>query len=350
MKKNRLIALVLIIITLAMLLSGCGNSTGTATSANKTAQETSTRAIRTNANNSVVLATPANVKELPGDQERFNSYVYSVDKLKEKYNDVIVLDARKQEEYDKGHLPNAVRAHWTDWSNVSVKQDSGNWAVIYSNDKLAELLGKLGIDGTKPVVIYADTQNGWGEEGRQLWTFREFGLTNTYILNGGIKAWKDAGGEITKATPNIKAVTVPKPNPNSDLFASTEYLAERLGKVNILDTREDEEFAGTKNYGEKTKGRVPGSKHIWFKDFYHADGTLLTPAETRARVEALGYKTDDEVVLYCTGGIRSGFTTMALQIAGYTKARNYNASFSGWTGTNQKIDNSILKELDTYNK
>jgi len=350
MKKNRLIAVVLIIMSLLTFLAGCGSNTAKSVSTNTVTQENKlTREIRTNANNSPVLPVPTNVKELPEDQERFDSYVYSIEKLNENYNDVVVLDARTKEEYDKGHLPNAVRAHWTDWSDVTDKQDSGKWAVIFSNEKLAELFGKLGIDGTKPVVIYTDTQNGWGEEGRQLWTFRVFGLTNTYILNGGIKAWKDAGGEITKDAPVVKAVAAPKPNPNPDLFASTEYLAERLGKVNILDTREDEEFAGTKNYGEKTNGRIPDAKQIWFKDFYHADGTLLTPAETRARVETLGYKTDDEVVLYCTGGIRSGFTTVLLQIAGYTKARNYNGSFSAWAGTEQKIDKSILKELPVYN-
>ncbi|MEQ8154126.1 MAG: rhodanese-like domain-containing protein [Clostridiaceae bacterium] len=357
MKKNKVVAWVLAGITVTGLTVGAlyagyshfygKGKTASAQTATVT-EDGSKRAIRTDGNNSAVLAAPTNVKELPGDQERFDSYVYSVEKLKKEYNNVIVLDARPQAEYDKGHLPNAVRATWQEWSNVSVKQDSGEWAVIDSNDKLSELFGNLGIDGTKPVVIYTDTQAGWGEEGRQLWTFRVFGLTNTYILNGGIKAWKEAGGEITKEKTNVKAVTGPKANPNPDLFASTSYLAERLGKANILDTREDEEFAGTKNYGEKTNGRIPDSKHIWFKDFYNADGTLLTPAQIRARVEALGYKTDDEVVLYCTGGIRSGFTTIALQIAGYTKARNYNGSFSAWTGTNQKIDSSVLKELDTY--
>jgi len=344
MKKNRIIALALVFIMMLSLATGCGKKETVVSG------DGATRTIRTDDNNSTVLAAPTDVKELDGDQALFDSYVYSVDKLKENYDEVIVLDARTKEEYDKGHLPNAVRAQWQEWSNVEVKQDSGEWAVIQSYDKLSEFFGKLGIDGTKAVVIYTDTQAGWGEEGRQLWTFRVFGLTNTYILNGGIKAWKDAGGKVTTDATNIVAVTGPTANPNEDLFADTEYLAGKIDSVNILDTREDAEFAGTKNYGEKTNGRVPNSKHIWFKDFYNADGTLLTPAQIRARVEALGYTTDKEVVLYCTGGIRSGFSTIVLQLAGYTKARNYNASFSGWAGTDQTIDKTVLKELVTYSK
>lgn len=306
------------------------------------------RTIRTADNNSQVLPAPKDYKVKSQDQATYDSYVYSVEKLKDNYKDVIVLDARSKEEYDKGHLPNAVRATWLEWSNVGVAQDSGNWAHIKPYNELSKIFGNLGIDGTKPVVIYTDTQAGWGEEGRQLWTFRVFGLKDTYILNGGIKAWKDAGGEISKEATKITPVKGPTANPDESLIVETDYLAANLNKVNILDTREDAEYAGTKNYGEKTNGRIPNSKHIWFKDFYNADGTLLSSAQIRDRVEALGYGTDEEVILYCTGGIRSGFTTIVLRAAGYTKARNYNVSFSAWAGTGQKIDTKVLSELKVY--
>lgn len=342
MKGKRLLAVLLLFVIVVSSVTACGKK------ASKVSSNGETRTIRTADNNSKVLEAPTDVKEKDGDQKLFDSYVYSVDKLKADYDNVIVLDARTQEEYDKGHLPNAVRATWQEWSNVDVAQDSGKWAHIKSYNELSKIFGKLGIDGTKPVVIYTDTQAGWGEEGRQLWTFRVFGLTNTYILNGGIKAWKDAGGDISKKASNITPVTGPTTNPDESLIVETDYVAANLDKVNILDAREDAEFAGTKNYGEKSNGRIPNSKHIWFKDLYNADGTLLTPAQIRARVEALGYKPDDEVLVYCTGGIRSGFTTIILRAAGYTKSRNYNLSFSAWAGTGQTIDSKKLTKLEVY--
>jgi hypothetical protein len=36
-----------------------------------------------------------------------------------------------------------------------------------------------------------------------------------------------------------------------------------------------------------------------------------------------------------------------LQAAGYENARNYNASFSGWAGTKQKIDQEVYTTLPT---
>ena len=40
-------------------------------------------------------------KSLPGDRERFDSYVYSIEKLKKNYNNVIVLDGRTKDEYKR---------------------------------------------------------------------------------------------------------------------------------------------------------------------------------------------------------------------------------------------------------
>lgn len=346
MNKKKLIPVILIILVVIIAtvigFITFGNRGSVIDSDNKT------RSIRTGDNNAQVLSAPKDVKELAGDKKLFDSYVYSAEKLKAVYDEVIVLDARSKEAYDKGHLPNAVRATWQEWSDVKVKQDSGNWAHIKPFAELSKIFGDLGIDGSKPVVIYTDTQAGWGEEGRQLWTLRVFGLTNTYILNGGIKAWQDAGGEISKDETKIVAVAGPTAKPDESLIVETEYVAANLDKVNILDAREDGEYAGKKNYGEKTNGRIPNSKHVWFKDFYNGDGTLLSPAQIRARVEALGYGTDEEVIVYCTGGIRSGFTTIALRAAGYTKARNYNVSFSAWAGTDQAIDSEVFNNLKLY--
>ncbi|KAF1084027.1 Thiosulfate sulfurtransferase [Sporotomaculum syntrophicum] len=339
MKRLRIIGLIIVVALLLGILAGCATSN----SVKEEVISDGERVIRTSAE--AAPLAPIEGKELAGDQERFDSYVYSVEKLKANYKNVVVLDARTKEEYDKGHLPGAVQAHWRDWSNVQVKQGEKGWAQILPNEVLKEKFGALGIDGTKPVVIYNDPLVGWGEEGRQLWTFRVFGLENTFILNGGIKAWTAAGGGVTKDTAVVKAVTGPEPNPNPELFASLDYLKGKLGKVNILDVREDEEYAGTKVYGEKQPGRIPGVQHIWFKDFYNADGTLQSPAQIRGRVESVGYMPQDEVILYCTGGIRSGFATMALQIAGYEKARNYNNSFSEWVGTGQEIDTEVYKEI-----
>lgn len=304
------------------------------------------RKSRINTGDGDFLPVPVDVNVGAEDQSRFDSYVWCIEKLKENNNDnVIVLDARTKREYDIEHLPGAVQAHWTEWSNVGIPQGAGTWAVVYDNDKLPNIFASLGIDGSKPVVVYNDPLAGWGEEGRQLWSLRVAGIADSYILNGGLSAWKSNGNPVTADTTKINAVTPPLLKRDENIFASTDYLLENFERINILDVREDDEFAALKNYGEKALGRIPGAKQIWFKDFYYADGTILTPAEIRARIEQAGINTDQEIVTYCTGGIRSGFAAIILKIAGYQKVRNYNASFSGWAGTGQKIDYEVYEKL-----
>lgn len=304
-----------------------------------------TREIRRNADGGDLLPVPVDVNVDPEDQSRFDSYVWSIEKLKENYDNVIVLDARSKLEYDLEHLPDAVQAHWTEWSDVAVLQDAGTWAVVYDNDKLANIFASLGIDGSKPVVVYNDPLAGWGEEGRQLWSLRVAGIADSYILNGGLSAWKAKGYPVTADATEIKAVTPAVFKRNENIFAHTDYLIDNFERISLLDVREDDEFAALKNYGEKALGRIPDARQIWFKDFYRADGTILTPAEIRARIEQAGINTGQEIITYCTGGIRSGFAAIILKIAGYSKVRNYNASFSGWAGTGQKTDYEVYEKL-----
>lgn len=284
-------------------------------------------------------------KLLPDDKERFDSSVVSAGWLKQHYVDVVIIDARKNDAYLKGHIPGAVNAFWTYWVNTTVSQGEPGWALIVSKEQLAEKIGALGIDGTKPVVIYIDPLTGWGEDGHALWVLQSYGIPDVKILNGGIKSWIGAGGEISKDKPEIKAVKAPTPVKRiGTLSISTSSVEHNIESIKLLDVREDREFAGLKVYGEKHKGRIPGARHIWFKDFLNADGTLQSPAQIRARVEEAGFSINDEIVAYCTGGIRSGFATVVLRIAGFAKAKNYNGSFSEWTGTGKPVDVSKIQK------
>lgn len=45
------------------------------------------------------------------------------------------------------------------------KPGDKGWGTLLPKDDLAKKIGALGIDGSKPVVVYADPK-GWGEDGR----------------------------------------------------------------------------------------------------------------------------------------------------------------------------------------
>lgn len=117
----------------------------------------------------------------------------------------------------------------------------------------------------------------------------------------------------------------------------------KLKTAVLLDTRSTEEFKGTtnrrENYkGEKVLGRIPGAISLPYSNLYKPDGTLKSIKDIVAIMDKLGVKKEDEIITYCTVGIRSGFTAEILRMCGYENAKNYNASFSEWVGLGNEYE------------
>ncbi len=128
----------------------------------------------------------------------FNTYFVSSEWLNDNMDSVIVLDARGQETYDKGHVPGARVLTWQSLSRMDVEFASETWGTLKGADALGQAISELGLSADSEVIVYSDTQNGWGEDGRIMWTLQAAGIENVRMLDGGYKGWKDAGYDITK--------------------------------------------------------------------------------------------------------------------------------------------------------
>lgn len=264
------------------------------------------------------------------------SYYVTAAWLHENQDNVVIVDANGDKAYKAGHIPGAVNITWQSLSNMSVKQGEPGWGVVLGQEELAKKLGEFGIDGSKDIVVYNDPK-GLGEEGRVLWMLRIAGLENSKMLYGGIPAWKEAGYEVTTEATAVTAVPFTITNYDSDRIATTEFVKENQKTLKLLDTRSPEEYNGETTHGENYKGKdalghIEGAVHLHYADLYNVDGTPKSIADLKATFEGLGLKPEDEIVTYCTVGIRSGFTAEMLRMCGYSKAKNYNASFSEWAG------------------
>lgn len=304
-RKNKrfIVCLVIVGVLLSFFAAGCGGKT------------TST-------------APPKDVKPL--DKDMASYYVDSA-WLKDNLNKVVVLDARADKEYKEGHIPGAINVTWQSLSNMTPKQGEAGWGVVLPQEELAKKIGSLGIDGSKPVIIYNDPK-GLGEEGRVLWMLRIAGLKDTRMLNGGIPAWKASGGETNKDVPAVSPVDFKITSPDNSLLATTEYIQSNMSKIKLVDARSTEEYTGKTNHGEKALGHIPGAISIPYNNAYNSDGTIKSIPELKEMFTKAGLNPGDDIVVYCTVGIRSGFLTEILRMCGYEKAKNYNASFSEWAG------------------
>ena len=263
-----------------------------------------------------------------------SKYIVSSDWLKEKLNKsgLLILDARGQETYDKGHIPGAIAVTWQGFANMQGAPGEANWGTVLEPKALSEKLSGLGISTDKEIVVYTNTVGGWGEDGRLVWMLRRAGFDNVKLLDGGFNVWSAKGYEVSKEKVTVTAATVEIKELDNKTNITTEELNSKLGKVVIIDTREKEEYEGATKYGEARGGHIPGAINIPFKSFLNADGTLKAATEIEGILATNGIKKEDEIVTYCTAGIRSAHMQLILDVLGYSNSKNYDASFYEWSG------------------
>lgn len=104
---------------------------------------------------------------------------------------------------------------------------------------------------------------------------------------------------------------------------AVEELADRLGKVPILDVRTPEEYDGSRGkVCDPRHGHIPGARNF---DIYRLMD--MRPDEIGGE---LGLEPGAEVVAYCHGGSRSAIAVQILRALGYD-ARNYAGSWHEWS-------------------
>ncbi|MTI70028.1 MAG: sulfurtransferase [Firmicutes bacterium] len=263
-----------------------------------------------------------------------SDYIVSQDWLSENLDndEVLILDARGAKAYKKGHIPGAISVTWQEFSNMNGKPGERGWGVVLDSKKLSEKLSNIGVTEDKEIIVYSDTQNGWGEDGRFVWMFKMAGIDNAKMLDGGFNYWEANDYKLSE-----KVVTKEKSNfnvkkLNNEYTIDTDTLSNKLEEVVVLDSRALDEYNGAVKYGEKRGGHIPNAKLLSFKSLVNEDGTFKSENDLEKIFNDAGLKKDDEIVTYCTAGIRSAHLAITLRMMGYENAKNYDESFYAWAG------------------
>ncbi|MBZ9634407.1 sulfurtransferase [Clostridium sp. FP1] len=309
-RSKKFLSLLISTMLVGSLLVGC--------TASKTVEKKSTTAV-----------TQTEKKEAPYVD---GSYITDAKWLSQnlKNKDILILDARLDKDYAKGHIPGAINVAWQGFSNMEGKPGDKGWGVVLSDDKLSQKLSAIGVDKTKTIVIYADNKSGWGEDGRFVWMLKMAGIQNAKMLNGGFNFWESSKYEVSKEVISPVASSFKVENSNKAGTINTEELVHKLGKVKILDSREKDEYNGAVKFGEARGGHIPGAINLTFNSLFKEDKTFKNADEIEAIFKAAGLNKEDEIVTYCTAGIRSAHLALALRMMGYNNVKNYDESFYTW--------------------
>jgi len=197
-------------------------------------------------------------------------------------NNLRILDVRPQAEYDKAHIPGAVRVDVRDWRNLAVK-DNG----LHDASAWAEKVGALGITRDTVVVVYgrrvSNTARIW-------WLLEYVGMKNALILNGGWEWWTRNNRVVDTSTPQVEATKF-KPEFQADRLAEIDSVKKSLKSqsVTVVDTRSDSEFAA---------GRIPDAVHLEWKHLLAQDGRFKTPMQLKSLFRTRGIMPSETAVCY----------------------------------------------------
>lgn len=248
-------------------------------------------------------------------------------------NELALLDTRSSWKYFIGHIPGARRID--NWQDFTVKVNDAPGILNDDKNFLAEKLRQLGIDHSKSIVIYGDAVDKWRTDGRFYWMFKYLGFKNVAILEGGIDLWKKDTMPLEGGTPDDTSPSALAPEEikfDDSVLADQTWIKRRLGSKSlaIIDTRERSEYDGETPYGSPRGGHIPGAVHLDWRDFFTDKGTLKSEAQLKTILNQSGIRPEQEAVVYCTGGVRSGMSFLVLQYLGY-KVRNYDGSWWDWS-------------------
>lgn len=194
----------------------------------------------------------------------------------------------------------------------------------------ARWLATTGLSGEGRFIVY--DQNGYAASARVWWTLRRFGC-DVRILDGGLEAWRKAGGAIETGFVAPRAPArerMPRLiRDDSVSYADVLHHADARDAM-IVDARSSGRFAGTEPEPRPglRSGHIPGSISLPFQSIIGADGKLLKEdALKRVLPDA---SRERRIITTCGSGVTAAILYAAFITGGFRDVRLYDGSWADW--------------------
>ena len=244
--------------------------------------------------------------------------------------------------YANGHVPTAFHI------NTDIVEPPPAW-MLASDDELAKFASDFGFTKDDTVIVTSQDQMAAYRVAEVL---RYIGVSDVRVLNGGLKAWTDAGYELETASiqpqPASDFGAVIPANP--DEIMTIEELKANLDKpgFTLVDNRTWEEYIGESSgysYHDKA-GRIPGAVFGYaglgdatsLDHYRNIDNTMRNAAEIKALWEKSGIDMDNELAFMCGSGWRAAEVKYYADVMGLTKTSLYSDGWIGWSNAGNESE------------
>ncbi len=243
----------------------------------------------------------------------------------------VLLDASPKPIHRAGHIPGAVNADLM-----------FGGTALPTQAQMQARLRDWGIGPDSRIVVYDNQDTMWAT--RIVFDLHRHGvaLQRLHVLDGGLKAWTAAGGEVTKdsrpapapgtavAAPARAGLAVELP----EVLAATGRAAPRApggrGELVLIEALEPPWYYGQRNFFGRG-GHLPHAR-MWSRlDLLQADGRFKPLPELRRMAAMLGMDDRTPVLTYCGGGVAATLPWFALHVLmGWPQVGVYVGSQREW--------------------
>ena len=250
--------------------------------------------------------------------------------------------------YLEGHLPSAIFLDLDDdLADLAGFGAPGRHPLPDPGAFVARMAAAGIADGTR--VVGYDDVGGWVAT-RLWWMLENLGFGRRGIdgewagvLDGGIKAWVDAGRSLeTTARPAPGAparLTLAGP---WHAVIEREALKARLGTLTLLDARGAPRYRGETEPVDPVAGHIPTAISAPIDINLSPDCHVLEVGALRAQYAALGIDEGSgapgrEVVISCGSGTSATHHALAMRLAGLPDPILYVGSYSDWSRSGEPV-------------
>ncbi len=255
-------------------------------------------------------------------------------------DDLVILDIRSSIDgsdrgtFEEGHIPGAVYSNYT---HAAWRQKEGDVpGKLPPVENLERLIGSLGIDNETDVVIVPAGVGAtdFGSAARVYWTFKVLGHDDVAILNGGHRAWVEAGNEVEGFWNEPERAEFDA-DFRPELIADTDEVQQaRNAGVQLVDNRPAEQYRGEEKHpAARAAGTIPDSINLQHEQLVE-DGTafVVDREKLQALMDQAGVSGDGRTITFCNTGhwAATGWFTLS-ELAGLDNVAMYDGSMTEWS-------------------
>ena len=231
------------------------------------------------------------------------------------------------DDYLTGHIPGAVFASLSTELATHGEPSEGRHPLP-STATLQAAARRWGVNQGDIVVAYDDAK-GLGAA-RAWWLLRQAGV-DVRVLDGGVRAWSSAGGEL--ATDDV----VPEPGDvvldeiGGEALTIDEAAAFPASGI-LLDVRAGDRYRGETEPYDPVAGHIPGAVNLPMSAHLDREGKVLDVETLQRTFADIGVTDGTPVAAYCGSGVTAAHTALILSEVGID-AKVFPGSWSQWSNT-----------------